>query len=560
MERLVAGQLLANRYRLESEIGQGRYSVVWSARDTERDYPVALKILNDSGAGNDARLRAEWQTLRVLNHPHIVRVFDFHDVGPAFYATYLLDGLTLSELGLQDRDAVLPALVLVCRALAYLHARDVAHGDIVASNLMFDSGGAPFLIDFGSARRGDVVIGLGNGTQAALSPERRSGGDPSPADDMYAFGRLLSEVATGKSDFDEAASVGVLDSALAQLIIQLQSPRAERPSADEALLQFQAAGIEARPLPAALLNQGSAALAAERSIVADEIVAVAAPRAAHAASPATTAVKREGVSPRLVWSALAVLLALFAAMMLFLPEREPRVPERTTTTATDAPADAAPQSDESSTADNSDDDEEVLFSEGSGDDSTRTESVRLKNSTDRTLGELLTKQDVLEARAVADWAPTRYATALKDYQAGDAFYLAKEYAAAALEYKKTIAVFDELIGEIDGEFDSARSKAELALEEGDGRAAEKWYRQALAISPGDADSELGLERAVNLDQVLSLTELGKSAESDGAFEAAVLAYDKALAVDAAWEPAVTGRARAGAAVIDQQFNQFMTDG
>ena len=70
------------------------------------------------------------------------------------------------------------------------------------------------------------------------------------------------------------------------------------------------------------------------------------------------------------------------------------------------------------------------FPRAGRDDSGRTAAVRDKNRTDRKLGELLTKQDVLVARAVEVWAPTRYASALEQYAVGDRRYLAKDYAGA----------------------------------------------------------------------------------------------------------------------------------
>ena len=181
--------------------------------------PVALKILKPEHAGERSRLRAEWETLRALNHAHVVRVFDFHDDDDAtFFAQYLVDGPSLADIGRVDPADGLAALALVCRALAYLHARDVVHGDVAATNILFDQGGSPFLIDFGSARRGDIVVGLGDGTPALRSPERGAGDTVEARDDLYALGMLMRELV-------EPAPADSVGPGVRELIRDLTGPR-----------------------------------------------------------------------------------------------------------------------------------------------------------------------------------------------------------------------------------------------------------------------------------------------------------------------------------------------
>ncbi|MEO0995991.1 MAG: protein kinase [Pseudomonadota bacterium] len=561
MQGLDAGAMLAGRFRLIRALGDGGNAEVWLAEDSDRDYTVALKIARPETPAR--ALREEWQTLRALNHPHIVRVFDFFEEPVVFFAQYHVDGTDLAAVGSQGWRDTLRPVGLIARALRYLHARGVAHGDVVASNIVFDRGGSPFLVDFGSARRGDVVVGAGAGTAAAMSPERKAGGEPSAADDCYAFGVLLDELLHNAPDGGAGA-----DARVTALIRSLRSADpAGRPPADEVERTLSACGISPGPLPAALVRSLTPAAAVPRSDATTEIAAVARKRTPPGEVPpaAVPQPARRGVSPAWVAGGAIGLLLLFVVLLNVLPQREPAAPpasrDSSAAAGVEAPADDTAAGDDAGTV--TDDpfaDEPIEFSEGQRDDSMRADAVKQKNTTDRVLGELLTKQDVLEARAAERWAPTRYATALARYEQGDRFYLSKDYLRARSAYEETIAVFDELLAEVDGEFERVRAEAQRALAAGDGAAARRGFELALAITPADPEAEAGLERARNLDDVLALTDAGLDAERSGDYEAALTAFDKALTIDSIWQPARDGRERARAVLAEQGFRQLMSDG
>ncbi len=557
MQGLDAGATLAGRFRLTRPLGDGGNAVVWLADDRDRDYTVALKI---AGPETPARaLREEWQTLRALNHPHIVRVFDFFEEPVAFFAEYHVDGIDLAAVGSQAWQDTLRPVGLIARALYYLHARGVAHGDVVASNIVLDRGGSPFLVDFGSARRGDVVVGAGGGTAAAMSPERSAGGEPSPADDRYALGVLLDELLRNAPD----GGAGV-DPRIAALVGSLQAadPSA-RPPADEVERTLSACGISPGPLPAALVRSLTPAAPAPRGDDTAEIAAVARKRRPTGAVPPVAAARssRRGVSPAWVAGGAVGLLLLFVVLLNVLPQREPPAPrDSTAEAAAGVVAGEAAEDAAGSETDQPFADEPIEFSEGRRDESRRADAVKQKNTTDRVLGELLTKQDVLEARAAERWAPTRYGSALERYEEGDRYYLSKDYVRARSAYEETIAVFDELLAEVDGEFDRVLAEAQRALGAGDGAAARRGFELALAITPADPEAEAGLTRARNLDDVLALTEAGFDAERSADYEAALSAFDKALAIDPLWQPASDGRERVRARLAEQGFRQLMSDG
>ncbi|MEM7279174.1 MAG: protein kinase [Pseudomonadota bacterium] len=549
------GDILERRFTLQDQLSDGRSADVWCATDSSSGNLVAIKRLKDSAL--QSQFKAEWQTLRALNHPHIVRAFDFFSGAEHFFAQYLVDGPTLAdlrELGLAD---ALRPIALLCQALDYLHARELVHGDLNPRNIAFDQGGAPYLLDFGCARRGDLLVGMGECAPAYRSPGREAGQPPGPQDDLYALGVLLSElILADPSSSAELPAIKILAD-------KLCGTAENRPSALQVAEYFKSQNIQAGPLPTRYIQSSAAAAKIASQSRVDPVIAVS-PAVAVGTVGAVSGNKpiadtdSGGVSPRLVWGALAVLVAVVIYVVGFLGAPEPvgevsvqqAESQKTQQTETDV---AKVESEEAS-------EEEILFSEGQADESMRTDAVKSKNKTDRLLGELLTKQEILEKRAVELWGSTKHAQALEFYASGDRYYLAKDYSNAGEEYQNTIDLFDSLITGVDGEFVRRRDDADEALESGDWRSAERLYAEALKIAPADSASEAGLARAKKLDSVLSLVTLAENAEEDGDFGGALDAYEKALLVDALWEPALSGRDRVAAVLKEQAFQASMTEG
>ncbi|MEL7537374.1 MAG: protein kinase [Pseudomonadota bacterium] len=548
---LTAGARLHQRYELKRQLYARQGGAVWLARDLVSSGDVVVKLANDS-----AVLRREWETLRALNNAHIVRAFDFADEAPALFAQYFVDGPSLADLGAVEFNELLRPMRLVVQALGYLHRRDVSHGDVAPSNILFDHGGAPFLIDFGSATRGELAIGAGNGTPAYRSPERGSAGLATPADDIFALGRILGEFANA-----------TIDPALRALIDAMVGPAEKRPDAAAVDAALESAGVAATVMSAARVRRVETQAATVSANDAIETVRAApVTRAAQPAAAPVAAKSTSGLSVPMVVGALVVLLALFAAALYFI-DREPPAPSiavddepvgetELAEAVDDAGADEPTWRDQAPSAF----DEEMEFNEGSIDSVLDTSRLSPKQRAGRTLGELLAKQEVLEGRGVNSWAPVEYERALGFYESGDKFYLADDFANAETQYRKAIVEFDLLIGRVTGVFTDTVSAADAAFASGESREAERLYGIALEITPNDPRSVEGLERARKLDEVLALVEAGGDAEFDGDFEAAKVAYDKALVLDANWQAAAEGSARAAKQILDQQFRDRMTDG
>lgn len=214
----VAGDLLAERYRLIDPVGAGGMSVVWRARDEVLDRLVAVKWLGEELAGDrlfhDLVRREAWATARI-KHPAVAAVYDYGEVidlegrSRAFVVMEMLDGESLADrlrLGpLPWREAV-GICAEVADAIATAHEQGVVHRDISPDNVMLTSSGLR-LFDFGIAARigepDDDSTGSTFGTPAYVAPERLHGQPAQTATDVYSLGVLLFETLTGRPPFPE---------------------------------------------------------------------------------------------------------------------------------------------------------------------------------------------------------------------------------------------------------------------------------------------------------------------------------------------------------------------
>ncbi len=561
MKDLRSGTALANRYSLTRRLGTGGSVDVWLATDRMTRADVALKILRGDGWPVEA-LREEWQTSIRLLHPHIVRVFEFHDAAPerdepALFSLQFIDGPSIGVLAGAACAEILAPIALIADALRYAHARDVVHRDVKAGNVLIDANGAPYLVDFGVAATRDNRAG--GGSPIAASPQSLAGDAPSPADDIFALGGLVYELISGRSPYPAddlagairdtvpkpltAADGSPVPAAIADLVARmLAKDVAARPDAAGVAEAIRAAGIEPGPAPRERL--GTSRKASDVLIEPGR----AEPRRRGVAPDARVRERRTGLSPRVVGVSLAVLVALLLAVVFLLPE-------------TVAPPDAPPAGAATQGPGNASDGDEESAAAGAGEPlPDRDERVRARAETEKVLGQLVAKVRTLEGRAVERWGGVAWVKGSEAYAAGDAAYLAQDYATATAHYEEAIRNIDPLLSKVDAVFDATMASAEAALGNGDSAEALRLYELAVAISPGAARANAGLERARNLDRVLALTQQGFDLEREGELSASRDSFAQAVEIDPQWQVARDGLARVEALITQQTFEERMSEG
>src|SRR4051794_17258434 len=205
--------LVAGRYRIERRLGAGGMSTVFRAQDTVLERPVAVKLLAEHLAQDDAfvaRFRREALAAARLQHPNIVQVFDSGqdaDSARHYIVMEYVDGQSCADLLRQhrmfDSDDTVRIVRDACQGLDYAHRAGVIHRDVKPGNLLVSSEtGTTKLADFGIAKAAEQTritqVGAVLGTAAYLSPEQATGAEATPASDIYSLGVCAYQFLSGR--------------------------------------------------------------------------------------------------------------------------------------------------------------------------------------------------------------------------------------------------------------------------------------------------------------------------------------------------------------------------
>ncbi|MDU0478079.1 Stk1 family PASTA domain-containing Ser/Thr kinase [Staphylococcus chromogenes] len=212
MSTVQVGDILDNRYRIDTPIARGGMSTVYRCVDLRLGRQVAAKVMDDRYLNDPVfrtRFEREARSMAQLNHPNLVNVYDFSSSAEhAFLIMELITGGTLREL-LAERGPMPPhAATQVMRSLltglSVAHEKGMVHRDIKPDNVLINADHRVKLADFGlvraiaeSERTSDQIVG----TVSYLSPEQVDGGPIGPASDVYSAGVVLFELLTGTLPF-----------------------------------------------------------------------------------------------------------------------------------------------------------------------------------------------------------------------------------------------------------------------------------------------------------------------------------------------------------------------
>ncbi len=305
---------LADRYRIEGELGQGGMATVYLAQDLRHERKVAIKVLRPDLAAviGAERFVREIRTIAALQHPHILGLIDSGEVhGTAFYVMPFVEGESLRNRLRREKQLPVPDAVRLATeaasALDYAHRHGVIHRDIKPENILLHDGRA-LVADFGIAlavsQAGSsrmIETGMSLGTPHYMSPEQAMGEREITArSDVYALGCVLYEMLTGDPPFLGSTAQAIVAKVLTE---KPAPPRHLRERVPEAVEATVLTALEKLPADRfASAAEFAAALASEQPT-----------RGGTAILPAARAGRRRSWVPSAV---VAGLLALLAGVLL----------------------------------------------------------------------------------------------------------------------------------------------------------------------------------------------------------------------------------------------------
>jgi serine/threonine protein kinase len=550
---------------------------VWLTLDRELDIRIATKLLHPhlaAAKGAVAFMKNECRAARRLTHPHIVRVYDFHQQDDlSFISMEWVNGPTFdvwTPPPSADPHQPLRILLAVADALENIHSQGLVHRDVKARNILMTPNGQPKLTDFGIAGLWHFQPGMLNiqsgGSRASMSPQQQKGLPPHPTDDIYAFGVLLQ---AGLAGLDTTAAPDELNAA-----DDTQAPDPEPVSSAPsihapALLQLaahmQAADPDERPTSMAKVKSvlRAALETADPETappVIDEPVVLGADNLAGekiASQPYSPVEAKalEATRQRPVFWALALTMGAVGLIAvgiwgIGILARQPltgALPEKPAETAVSAPAPSVTPAKEVDLPPSS------KPSEG-------YQAAADIEAAEKNLAQWMLVREKLETANAAEWAPEKVEAIETAAQQADAAMTAQAYDDAAGYYAAATVDGEALLASRDAVFTATMQQGRDSLQADLPAEARAHFGQALKIKPDDTAARQGMAAADQRAKVMDLMATGQSHEREERYDLALADYEAATRMDSAYAPARQAVERLKDQVAEAHYNHLVSEG
>jgi serine/threonine-protein kinase len=241
---MLIGKVLGNRYQIIEKIGEGGMAIVYKAKCSLLNRPVAIKILKPEYSSDEdfvRRFKQEAQAAASLSHPNVVSIYDIGKEDELYYIVMeYVDGKNLKDLikekAPMEVDEALRVVKQILEGLEHAHQHGIVHRDVKPHNILITRNNVVKVTDFGIARAasGSTLVHTGAvlGSVYYFSPEQARGGITDAKSDIYSVGVILYEMLTGEIPFKGENPVTI---ALKHLREPIKSPREFNPEISEDL-------------------------------------------------------------------------------------------------------------------------------------------------------------------------------------------------------------------------------------------------------------------------------------------------------------------------------------